>query len=609
MKADLPFSSIVGMDSAKKALVCSAVDDDIKGVIIRGPSGTAKSVLVRAFSHLVPDKVMVEVPQNISDEQLFGGLDLETAVKEGRSVVLGGLLQRADRNILYIDNVNLFEDKVIANLMECVMSGEVILEREGISARYPLRTTVIATMDPAEKEMPGTVLDRFDMCVSVIPDKNVNVRSDITDMELAFDEDRTGFIALHGTDDSIVMKSIKEARKLLPGVKLTKEDYVQIAQICDDLYVIGHRGDIAVARVSRALAAMDGRKAVVEADIREASVMCLIHRATMKGEDAEDIPSDELDDDQEDDVDVMELVETDVDVDDIDEETIVVKDFENISDKVVAEPQSISQEIMGEIDNIIEFEAIRLHEMVGIKNKREDVSIKRNSGRYHGSRIPAGKTTDPAFDATVRAAAPYQKSRPSKGLSLVIEPGDIREKIRLKRDSCSFLFMVDVSGSLVVGSMMQMVQGAIRSMLMDNYVKRDKVALMTFRADKVDLAVPFTRSVESICDTLENTPTGDATPLNQALLAARDYLVNYQRKHPDERCYVVLITDAQGNVPAVPGKEPLSELKKIVQIMDLPNTEWAIIDSSDGLTPKKEAVRLARWLNAKYFKLGDLGMK
>ncbi|UAL07460.1 MAG: VWA domain-containing protein [Candidatus Methanogranum gryphiswaldense] len=602
LREGLPFSAVVGMDLAKKALMCAAVDDRIKGVLIRGPSGTAKSVLVRSFSNLVQGKKMVEVPQNISDEQLFGGLDLEKAIKEGRTVVLGGLLKRADGNMLYVDNINLFDQRTVSALMECVLSGEVIVEREGVSAEYPLSTTVMATMDPAEKEISGAISDRFDICVSVFPEKEIGVRADITSVELGFREDPSVFSSDYDEHDVAEANRIKTARSTISGIVLTHGDLTTIARICEELGVKGHRGDIAVARVSKVLAALDARASVSDNDIREASIMCLSHRRTDREvEDqveAENVL--ELDD-----VDVMELVETDVNVEDIDESSIVVRDLEPKTTVPIGNSTDLCDDIKKTIDQIVEFEAIRLHEMVGIKTKRVDRSSKKNSGRYQGFRIPNGKTGDPAFDATVRAAAPHQKARESNGLSLVIESQDIREKVRIKRDSCSFLFMVDVSGSLVVGNMMAVVQGAIRSMLTDSYVKRDKVALMTFRSDRADLIVPFTRSVETICETLANTPTGDSTPLNLALLTARDYLMNYLRKHPDERCYVIIITDGQGNVSAVPGMEPISELKKIAPIMNLPNTEWTVIDSSDGLW-KKDALKLAKWLNARYIKLGDL---
>ncbi len=601
VRRDLPFSAIQGMELAKKALMCAVLDDKIKGVIIRGPSGTAKSVLVRSFSHLT-DRRIIEVPQNISDEQLFGGLDIEKAIKEGKVVILDGLLQRADGNILYLDNINLFDNRTVGSLMESVLSENVIVEREGISSEYPLHTTVMATMDPAEKEIPGVISDRFDICVSVFTERDIERRADITYTEIRFREGPEAMASEYEVFDREQTERIVLARSILPRISLDTEQVSKIAAICDGLGVKGHRGDISVARVSMALAALDGRTSVEDGDIHDASVMCLTHRRANieKEEDVEVIPI-------QDDVDVMELVETEVDVEDIDIDKIVIKDPAVTTACPTDRGDDLCREVKDTIDQIVEFEEIRLHEMVGIKNRRSDRTDSRRSGRYHGFRIPGGKTSDPAFDATLRAAAPYQRTRDPNGLSMVIESQDIREKVRTRRDSCSFLFMVDVSGSLVVGSMMAVVQGAIRSMLNENYVKRDKVALMTFRSNRADMVVPFTRSVDRICDTLSSTPTGDSTPLNLALLTARDYLNNYLRKHPDERCYVMIITDGQGNVPIISGNEPVSELKKLAPIMNIRNTEWIVIDSSDGKTGKKDAVKLARWLKARYVRLGDLG--
>lgn len=598
LRSGLKFSEIIGLDLAKKSLMCVATDDSIKGVLIRGPPGTAKSVLMRSFADRISDRKVIDVPQNVSDDQLIGGMDLEKAMNEGRSIVSEGILRRADGNYLYIDNINLFDPRTASQIMESVLSGRVRVEREGISAEYSLDTAVLATMDPAEKELSDTILDRFDISVSIFAEEDLEKRADIVSLS-------AGIGKIKGTpisdeNDSVIKHNIESARSLISKVRITKDVADKISRICTDLGVKGYRGDISAAKVARALAALDGRDFIADDDIRDAAIMCLTHRRSVETDD------DDLDEIS-DDVDLMEEVEVEKNVDEIDlDEVIADREIGGNVPVYAPKGEDVCDRSVEIINSIIEFEEIRLHEVVGIKNKRADISQKSNSGRYARSRIPEGKAADPAFDATVRAAAPYQRFRESNGLSISIEPQDIREKVRVKRDRCSFLFMVDTSGSLVVGRMMEVVQGAIRSMLKENYVKRDKVALMTFRADTVDIPVPFTRSVETVCETLVHTPTGDATPLNAALLRAREYLINYLRKHPDEKCYVILITDGQGNVPVEKGREPISELKKIASVMDLQNTDWTVVDSGDGLG-KKDAQRLAKWLSARYVRLSDLG--
>ncbi|MFA6804913.1 MAG: AAA family ATPase [Candidatus Methanomethylophilaceae archaeon] len=599
LRTGLPFSSVIGLGRAKRALMCAAVDDTIKGVLIKGPPGTAKSVLVRSFADSISDRYVIDVPQNVTDDQLFGGIDIEKAIVEGHTVASKGILRRADGNLLYIDNINLLNPKTSSDILESVISERIKIEREGISAEYPLHTTVLATMDPSEKELSPTVSDRFDICVTIFTEEDSEVRADIVSlsMDLVGKDTREG----RSSDDEI-RRNIDSARELLPKIRITNRETDKISRICSELNIRGYRGDIAAAKVARALAALDGRNSIAEDDIREAAIMCLSHRKADPGDIIEE-------EEQEDDgIDVRKEVEVETNADELDVDTIIVT-HSTAEPRPAEQPKEEKDDICLDtveiINELVEFESIRLHEMVGIK-KRAEITQKNNSGRYVRARVPNGKTADPAFDATVRVAAPYQRTRDHKGLSIAIEPQDIREKVRVRRDRCSFLFMVDVSGSQVVGRMMDVVQGAIRSMLKENYVKRDKAGLMTFRADRVDLAVPFTRSVETICDTLAHTPTGDSTPLNSALLEARAYLINYLRKHPDERCYVVIITDGQGNVAAEKGKVPVSELKKITKIMHIPNTEWTVIDTSDGLG-KKDAVKLAKWLDARYITLSDLG--
>jgi magnesium chelatase subunit D len=597
------------MGSAKRALECAAVDDEILGVLIKGPTGTAKSVLVRAFVNILPDKDIISIPQNITDEQLFGGLDIEDAIVSGRSTVKGGTLERADGNILYLDNINLFAPRTLGSILECVGSGKVIVEREGVSSEYGLRTTVIATMDPAEQPLPDSIADRFDMCVQSFSIENREERNALISSNLEYDADPERFAERYSDEDHETLMRIECARDILKDVRMTASDIEKIAQVCVDLNVKGHRADISVARVSRALAALDGRTSVSDGDIKEASVLCLLHRRRevvkekkiTKKEERNETPKKK------------------------DAAVTVITEYadEGASSNVSAErycPGAVSDEpgnapgagtvgeiisaVTGELDDIDRIEAVRLHQIAGA-GRRKDIVVNKRSGRYRGFRMPKGKTNDPAFDATVRAAAPYQRSRSDKGLSISIEPRDIREKIRVKRDSCSFLFAVDVSGSLVETGMMKDIKNGVKAMLTDGYVQRDKVALMTFRTGEIKISVPFTRSVAGICDTLDGTTAGDGTPIGAALLLIRDYLTNYIRKNPEERCYVIMMTDGETTDPVIRG-DPVRELKKIARVMDIPRTEWVIVDSSQVIGKVNHAQELADMLSARYIRLEDL---
>jgi len=597
------------MEDVKKALECAAADDDLLGVLIKGPKGTAKSVLARSFVNMLPGKDIISVPANITDEQLFGGLDIEDAIISGKTTVSGGTLQRADGNILYLDNVNLFDPKTLSSILDCVGSGKVIVEREGVSAEYELRTTVIATMDPAEQTLPDSIADRFDICVQSYSIGDGPERIRLIASNLAYDSDPEGFAGTHTANDQEALIRIGNARKILNKAVITHADVEKISQVCIDLNVKGHRADISVARVSKVLAALDGRTEVSDNDIKEASILCLLHRRTAAVSETVPVAEDEIPEKK-------EIPETIVKVPEQTVETVTEEDISEeyfpdiVSDEAAAGSASLSTvaeiiaSVVGKLDDIDNVEAVRLHQIAGT-GRRKNIIMRKRTGRYRGFRIPKGRSTDLAFDATVRAAAPYQRSRDDRGLSIRIEHQDIREKIRMKRDSCSFLFAVDVSGSLVDTGMMSDIKNGVKAMLMDSYVQRDKVALMTFRTGEVKISVPFTRSVEGICSVLENTTAGDGTPIGAALLLIRQYLLNYLRKNTDEKCYVIMITDGDTTDPVIRG-DPVRELKKITEFMRIPNTEWVVVDSSLFVGRINHAKRLADLLGAGYIRLEDM---
>ncbi|MDR1690688.1 MAG: ATP-binding protein, partial [Candidatus Methanoplasma sp.] len=268
-----PFSAVRGMDDVKRALECVAIDRDLTGLLIKGPTGTAKSLLVRSFVRMLPEMEIINVPQNVTDEQLFGGMDIENAIKNGKAQIKDGLMQRADGNILYIDNINLFDQKMLSSILECVESGKILVEREGISAEYDCNTTVIATMDPAEQILPDSITDRFDICVQTYSSRKKHDRCGIVEMNLEFDSDPEAFIEKYRGEDEELIRNMASAAERLKDIDITGSDISKISQICINLDINGHRGDISVAKVSRTLSALGGRDSISDEDIRDAAVM------------------------------------------------------------------------------------------------------------------------------------------------------------------------------------------------------------------------------------------------------------------------------------------------------------------------------------------------
>lgn len=585
------FEAIVGQEQTKKALMCLIANKNLKGVLIKGPPGTAKSTLARSITG-ISGKDVVNVPLNITDDQLFGGLDLEAAVEKGRKISEEGLLRRADGNFLYIDNVNLFDKKKLNMIMNCLEAEEVLVEREGVSSSYPFRSSVIATMDPIEQDMGDEISDMFDICVYTETITETNGRRNVIFVNTC-EKDRE-----KSASEDILAHRIGKAAEILKKMMPDGKSVSSVTRLCTELDIEGHRGDLAVIKTAMTLAALDGSETIRKQDITDAAVMCLVHRRKKKKEADVASDSDEREDEP---VDLVEKEQIpDTDLASVPETTTDPEPEYDDTDERIAD------EVLERFRKIDDAESLRLHNIAGVGKRRKDIITNSGNGRYGGFRIPRDRPEDPALDATLRAAAPYQKIRDRKGLSISIEPQDIRDKIRTRRDSGSFLFLVDMSGSLVDSKMIGHMINAIRAMLNDGYAKRDKVALMTFNKYDAHLLVPFTRSVEKVYKELENAPRGDNTPLGLALLEAKDYVTKYLRKNPDERCYIMIITDGETTKSVLKRNIATVELKEIALSMEIPRTEWIVIDSKLGSSKYNNAERLANLLGAKYLTLDEL---
>lgn len=240
--------------------------------------------------------------------------------------------------------------------------------------------------------------------------------------------------------------------------------------------------------------------------------------------------------------------------------------------------------------------------------KRKSIKDVGCEGRYISSRRMTEINTDIAIDATVRAAAPFQKLRRkrSDGRNIVIERDDLMEKVRDRRTSCMYLFMVDNSGSLVIRSRMRAVKAAILSMLEDHYVRRDSIGLMTFNEDSIGMVQTPTRSVGCIKGVLKDIPVGNKTPLSEALVYVDNYLQSYERKHPNDLCYVILITDGKANIPLVEGNDPKEEAYRIASKIRLDRSQFVVIDSATNPDDTSPAIALAKSLSAPYYRLDSL---
>ena len=598
---NFPFVAVSGMEAAKKALMCSIVNPRIRTVLIRGTRGTAKTVLSRA-AYDISGKDIVNIPVNVSEEQLFGGLDVDVAINEGRIAISKGLLSLKD-HILYVDDIGHMDQGTAISLLDSVREGIVRLEREGVSAEYDCDLKLIATMDPDEADISSHLLDRFDLCAYSVTEKDD--RRTILESNVEYFDDPRGFVDSLRDDTGKVRDNVERSKEILPLVTISEELMELCVDLCAHIGAHGFRGDISMVETSMTLAALDGRDRVTKDDVENAAKLCLIHRRDYSAPPPPQPPEEPpQDDDNPEKEEPDEPEKDDEDDDDGKDDADRPEMHEDFSDML----QDLMFEI-GEEFRVIDYlkgqpKAIRRSS--SRKGRREMAISNDMSGRYVRATVPQGRIRDVAFDATIRAAAPYQRIREDNGLAFRIRTQDVRTKVRERRSGCTILFLVDASGSLGVRKRMSAVKGAVMSMLKDSYVRRDRIGLMMFRRDSAELVLPPTRSVEYSFKLLEDLPTGGRTPLSQALAKVSDYMGSYARSHKGERCHVVLITDGHANVPLSNGANATEEARRLASDIHVPDLGWVVIDASARYSIMDEAERLAAELGAVYLRLESL---
>jgi len=312
-----PFSAIVGQEELKLALLLCVVDPTIGGVMVMGHRGTAKSTAVRALASLLPPMrvvdgcpyncdparpsvncpfcsantsgrrnrssieravPVVDLPLGATEDRVVGSLDIERALVDGVQSFAPGLLARANRGFLYIDEVNLLEDHLVDLLLDVAQSGVNVVEREGISIRHPARFVLVGSGNPEEGDLRPQLLDRFGLHARITTITSVADRVEIVKRRRAFDGDPAGFAALWEKETRKLQRKLKAGQKRLPEVILNDETLIAAAQLCVALAIDGHRGELTLCRAATALAAFEGRDATSPADIARVATLSLRHR-------------------------------------------------------------------------------------------------------------------------------------------------------------------------------------------------------------------------------------------------------------------------------------------------------------------------------------------
>ena len=572
-----PFVAVEGQEKIKKALLLNIINPKIGGVLINGEKGTAKSTLVRGIDEVFPEIKIVNLPLNITEDNLLGSLDIEKTLKTGKKVFQDGLLKKCHNNILYIDEVNLLGDSIISNILE-VASREInYIEREGISISHQCKFVLIGTMNPEEGGLRPQLLDKFGLYVNVEGSDDILERVKIIKKRLEFEDNPRKFCEKYKEDNEALREKIFRAKERLCEIKAS-EQIINIAiKIVEEANTTGNRAEIILIETAKGLAALDGRKYLNISDLKEAAEFVLPHRTNQKNQSVSKDDSENMEnknsEEQENSGNNNELADRDQKNQEKEEnnqeencntdDKSEIEEDENIENSQEKKENSSELEEEFKIGDIFKVKDIFLDSVRD--NKKRNGTGKRCKtksgslqGKYVKSIIPKGKIIDFAFDATIRAAAPYQKKSDINGLKIKIRKEDIRVKVRERRTGTSILFVVDSSGSMGVKKRMEAVKGAIMSLLKDAYEKRDRVGLVVFRKDCAEELLPITRSIDLAQKKLEKLTTGGKTPLAAGIERAYNIIKKELKKDEKVVPLILFLSDGKANY-SISGKDPIKE--------------------------------------------------
>ena len=273
-----PFAALVGQQQLQQALLLSAIDPRIGGVLITGPRGSAKSTAARALAALLPIAPFVTLPLAASLEQLVGTLDLEGVLQDGRLRLAPGLVARAHDGVLFVDEVNLLPDSLVDALLDVAASGVNTVERDGVSHQHAARFVLVGTMNPEEGELRPQLLDRFGLSVALTNPTALDQRVAITRARLGFDDSPLALAAQHADEQRRLVDAVASARALLPRLSWSDAVLHHAAGCALVAAVDGMRADLVMLRAARARAALHGRAEVTVADVDAVAELALAHR-------------------------------------------------------------------------------------------------------------------------------------------------------------------------------------------------------------------------------------------------------------------------------------------------------------------------------------------